>query len=884
MKTQTAAAPLKHILALCSAAALFLFGQALSTTARAADNEPGEDVLVCTHRVADYGAVANDGKDDTPGFQKAIDAARDAGGGIVYAPAGRYTFHGRLWLHGAVTLRGDWTRPGKKALRGLTLLEVFSGKNQPDGADFIRVQPGACLRDVTLHYPEQSFTHIIPYAPAIGLSGNAAAVRLTLVNPYRGIRGVPSAIVHYIKDCYGTPLHEGVWIDACADVGRILNTEFSPACWEQSGLPGAPATDVDRRMLRQHLLQNATGIRIGYSDAEHLTNVRVAGYKTGLWLTRRTDGKEIGLTVHSYGEASGVLLEDCGEALRDDFANHIVGWRFSGSRFAGRDAAVRGTGGSTIQFAGCSFSSDRGPAIQFPRKADLVVIIGFKNVATEDVFGRTGMTFHACRFDQWDGVAIDALSGMLSVTDSDFLADKPAANLGPELVAATFAGNRFAGEPRIRSECASVAMDHKPVEWDKADLRPHVYAADPRPQTDAILNAREPAYGAVGDGKANDSMAIQKALDAAAKDGGTVFLPAGVYRCAGSLSVPPGVELRGVGGPRSDSAGPAGGPGTMLLAAYGRGKAETAPFVRLQAHAGLRGVRIAHPGLLDLDKIEPHPWTVRLEGESAYVLDVCLNNSYRGIDVRGNRSLVRSVLINALDLAVRADGCRDATIEDVHVHPQYMGSLLKFVSPEALAAGPDAEKRRMSLYKQAVKRAMQHTTCFEVGACRGLRFVNPSTWPSDVGFHVTSPEADAHVLNCTLETHTPLWLEQAGRVELINANAPAVGIRSGPKFVGQAHVVNYMLRHGHRGRQSLDLQGPGTIKLTQCWFSWISKDGQELLFKNGNLRLLGGMMVDVKDWQRGLGRMELTGAIVNVNLFSPELKESRASVGVKPCK
>ena len=54
----------------------------------ATDYDPGEDVLICTHRVKDYGAVADDGKDDTQAFQKAIDAARDAGGGIVYAPVG----------------------------------------------------------------------------------------------------------------------------------------------------------------------------------------------------------------------------------------------------------------------------------------------------------------------------------------------------------------------------------------------------------------------------------------------------------------------------------------------------------------------------------------------------------------------------------------------------------------------------------------------------------------------------------------------------------------------------------------------------------------------------------------------------------------------------
>ena len=242
------------------------------------------------------------------------------------------------------------------------------------------------------------------------------------------------------------------------------------------------------------------------------------------------------------------------------------------------------------------------------------------------------------------------------------------------------------------------------------------------------------------------------------------------------------------------------------------------------------------------------------------------------------------MLINALDLAVRADGCRDAVIEDVHVHPQYMGSLLKFIGSDAPITGSDAEKRHRDLVKQAVERAMACVTCFEIGAGTGHRFVNPSTWPCDVGFRVTSSKAKAHILSCTLETNVPLWLEEAGRIELINANAPTVGIRSDPKFAGQAHVVNYMLRHGGRGRQSLDLQGPGNIQLTQCWFKWFTKDGQELLFKNGNLRLLGGVMVDVKDWQRGLGRMELTGAIVNVNLFSPELKECRAGVGVKPCK
>ena len=44
------------------------------------------------------------------------------------------------------------------------------------------------------------------------------------------------------------------------------------------------------------------------------------------------------------------------------------------------------------------------------------------------------------------------------------------------------------------------------------------------------LNVRK--FGAVGDGKADDTRAFQAALDAAANVNGTVFVPDGVYACS----------------------------------------------------------------------------------------------------------------------------------------------------------------------------------------------------------------------------------------------------------------------------------------------------------------------------------------------------------------
>ncbi len=58
---------------------------------------------------------------------------------------------------------------------------------------------------------------------------------------------------------------------------------------------------------------------------------------------------------------------------------------------------------------------------------------------------------------------------------------------------------------------------------------------------DTVFNVRD--FGAAGDGKTADTAAIQKAIDAAANVNGTVWFPAGVYRCH-ALKVKPYVTLK----------------------------------------------------------------------------------------------------------------------------------------------------------------------------------------------------------------------------------------------------------------------------------------------------------------------------------------------------
>lgn len=61
------------------------------------------------------------------------------------------------------------------------------------------------------------------------------------------------------------------------------------------------------------------------------------------------------------------------------------------------------------------------------------------------------------------------------------------------------------------------------------------------------FNAKAPSYGAVGNGVADDSSAIQAALTAAASAGGVVLLPPGTFRIGSTIVIPQNVSLVGSG-------------------------------------------------------------------------------------------------------------------------------------------------------------------------------------------------------------------------------------------------------------------------------------------------------------------------------------------------
>ena len=183
------------------------------------------------------------------------------------------------------------------------------------------------------------------------------------------------------------------------------------------------------------------------------------------------------------------------------------------------------------------------------------------------------------------------------------------------------------------------------------------------------VNARQ--HGAKGDGKANDSKALQAALDAAQTKGPICYVPAGLYRLEEPLTVPPGVTLCGASGGVAHSEHPIG---TVLLALGGRGQADGEPLITLKPNGVVRNLIIHYPEQR-LPEVIPYPWSIRADGELCQILDVTLTNPYQAIDLGTKWNevhLVRNVFACPLKTGVYIDQCTDiGRVENVHFNPNF---------------------------------------------------------------------------------------------------------------------------------------------------------------------------------------------------------------------
>ena len=183
------------------------------------------------------GALADGQTDCTAVFQKLLDEAGKAGGGVVDVPAGRYRIGTGLSIPANVTLSGTYRvaptlqRGPAGDLSGSVLL-AYAGRGVTNGPPFIRLAGNnSVIAGFVINYPEwkQADVPPVPYPPCV-LAENAENVGVSeclLLNPYEGIKMVRSAR-HWIRNITGYPIKRGIYVDECYEIGHIENVHFWP--------------------------------------------------------------------------------------------------------------------------------------------------------------------------------------------------------------------------------------------------------------------------------------------------------------------------------------------------------------------------------------------------------------------------------------------------------------------------------------------------------------------------------------------------------------------------------------------------------------------------------------------------------------------------------
>jgi hypothetical protein len=385
--------------------------------------------------VRDFGAKGDGQTDDTAAFQKALDAAGAAGGGVVFAPRGNYLFAGRLNVPNAVTLRGVWESvPAHNGLRdaglpkptddGTTFL-VTADVGTEDAPAFLTLNVNSTLKGVVIYYPNQKpDEEPVPYPYAIALRGkNPAVLAVELLNPYNGIDASRNER-HLIRDVHGQPLRRGIYVDQIYDIGRIENVHFNP-WWSM------------KPKLFQWQMAHGEAFIFGRTDWQYVFNTFCFGYNVGYRFIKTPAGV-------CNGNFLGLGADDCQTALVvDECAPY--GLLISNGEFVsfhGPDPTmidVKETNTGSVRFVNCAFW---GPCHQIAKVA-----------------GRGTVGFSDCTFVQWDAKkagrhAIQAAGGTLLVRGCEFRADRPQVELGEGVRRAVITDNVFTGAARLTNRSA----------------------------------------------------------------------------------------------------------------------------------------------------------------------------------------------------------------------------------------------------------------------------------------------------------------------------------------------------------------------------------------------------------------------------------------------
>ncbi len=348
-------------------------------------------------------------------------------------------------------------------------------------------------------------------------------------------------------------------------------------------------------------------------------------------------------------------------------------------------------------------------------------------------------------------------------------------------------------------------------------------------------------YGAKGDGKTSDADAIQKALDAAGKNGGgEVYLPVGNYLIDKSLSIPGGVRLQGVweAPHHSDVT-----LGSSLWITCGRGDENGEAAINLMPSSALRGVTLFYPEQ-QVSDITPYPYAIRGRGMNGTVENVTFINVYQGIDFGSHHHelhTIRYVYGCVLRRGIYINQCTDiGRIENVHFNPHFW----------ARAKVPAFVQEGAKSWDVLVDYLNTNLEVFIFGRTDWEYVFNTFAWGFKVCYRFLKTEAGAcngNFLGCGADGgQTCVLIENTQPYGLLFTNGEFVAmrgddptmIRTGEGFDGVAQFSNCAF--WGPCATNVEIKGKGQVSLNQCNFDqWAAQNTSGKY----SIRQLGGSLM-----------------------------------------
>jgi len=580
--------------------------------------DDGMGVCVAIYDVVrDFGApVNNPNKDSSTYIQRAMNAASEKGGGVVYIPEGVYRCEKPITIPRGVTLRGEWQSPEISTPAGSgTVLVVKTGAKDVSESPFISLKTGGGFRNMTVIYSGNAEGRYTEFSPTIAETPSGASDSYTVMNVtiLGGTVGFDAATawseLHYLKNVYISSLGQAIRINNVTDIGRLENVHISPEYLLNNSL--YKMTEENKLKISDYMKTYADGVYIQRSDWEYVYDLEIEGVNRGIVFDSYIDIDDENRVRGSNGQMFGVSIGNCNTAFDVVYTN-AIGYAFTDVKIS--DCSYGFKFGEAFM-ASCEITN-----LKFSGNISEPIVVDSQNNGKITI---TNSLFDSKNKKDYD---VTVSGGNISLQQCEFLSPNKHVYIVESSGAVSVLGCTFNGRPDIYRTSGRddyFKFDSKPLDLP-VSIYKHTYRRSiPTAASMDVYNVTD--YGAVSG--EDSTAAFKSALLAAGATGGIVYVPQGEYYVNEPLTVPSGVELRGIYNVPTHSVT----KGSVICTAYGKNDENGSAFISLEEGSGINGISFYYTEQSYTDFI-PYSWTVQSKGPNCWAINSVFINSYNALD------------------------------------------------------------------------------------------------------------------------------------------------------------------------------------------------------------------------------------------------------------